>query len=95
MAISESQALALLSVDDMKLELRIPLEIFDHDGLLARQITDAFSFASETTGREGADLGELRQAAVAIVRAQYDGEVELPKSTTFDTWMDPFRSIAG
>ena len=73
MAVTESQALAVISGASMKMELRIPMEISDHDDLITAQIVAAVSYVVETTGRAVDDLAELRPAVVAIVRAQYDG----------------------
>ena len=95
MAVTQAQALAVVSLESMKAELRIEQTETSHDALLTAQIVNAVSYVSEATGRAVDDLGELRQAIVSIVREQYDGRRELPKFTTFDSWLDPFRSIAG
>ena len=95
MPVTEAEALAVVSLASMKLELRIELTETSHDALLTAQIVNAVSYVSESTGRAVDDLGALRQAAVAICREQYDGRRELSKFTTFDSWLDPFRSIAG
>ena len=92
MPVTEAEALAVLSVSIMKTELRIEQTETSHDALITAQIVSAVSFASETTGREGADLGELRAASVAVVRAQYDGLHEISPDAAHDAWLDPFRS---
>ena len=92
MPVSEAEALAILPLSVAKLELRIPADILEQDALLIAQIQSAVSFVAQSTGRAVDDLTELRPAVIAAVRAQYDGDIELPKSTTFDAWLDPFRS---
>ena len=93
--ITQAEALGIVSLATMKDELRIPADIFDHDGLLARQITDATNFIATSTGVVLADLPALRPAIVAAVRAQYDGEREITPNAAHNSWLDPFRSIAG
>ena len=95
MPVTEAEALAVLSLATMKLELRIEASETSHDALLTAQIVNAVSYVSEATGREAADLAELRPSIVAVVREQYDGRRQLPERATFDAWMDPYRSIAG
>ena len=92
MAVTESQALAVVSGASMKMELRIPMEISDHDDLITAQIVAAVSYVVETTGRAVDDLAELRPAVVAIVRAQYDGYREVTEDSAHYAWMAPFRS---
>ena len=95
MALTESQALAVVSLALMKTELRIEQSETSHDALLVSQIVNAVSFFKEATGRDVADFPALRGAAVAIVRAQYDGVPEITENAAHNAWLDPFRSIAG
>ena len=95
MAVTESQALAVVSLALMKTELRIEQSETSHDALLVSQIVNAVSYAKESTGREVADFPALRAAAVAIVRAQYNGLAEITPDAAHNAWLDPFRSIAG
>ena len=69
MAITEAQALIVVSLSIMKLELRIPSTESSHDLLLTSQIVQAVSHVSRRTGATGDALLPLRAAAVAIVRA--------------------------
>ena len=95
MAVTESQALALVSLETMRDELRIPQTDTSQTALLTAQIVAAVNFVMQSTGREVADLAELRPAITAVVREQYDGQRGLAENPSFDAWMDPFRSIAG
>ena len=95
MAVSESQALGIVSLAAMKDELRIEQTETSHDELIKSQIVNAVSYVSEATGRAVADLGELRQAVVTACREQYDGEREITPNAAHNSWLDPFRSIAG
>ena len=52
MPITESQALAVVSLSLMKTELRIEQTETSHDPLLTAQIVAAVSYAKEATGRE-------------------------------------------
>ena len=92
MAITEAQALTIVSLDSMKTELRIPLSEVEHDALIIGQILAAASFVSRSTGRTGGDLMPLRAAVVAAARAQYDGEPDISRSPAHDAWLAPFRS---
>ena len=71
--LTESEALAILPLEVMKLELRIPASITEHDALIQRQIWDALNFATGATGRAADDPMPLRAAAIAIVRQLYGG----------------------
>lgn len=88
--ITENEALSILSVANMKEELRIPATETSHDGLLTRQIHDAANFAMQSTGAALADLP--RPAIVAAVRSQYDGNRELGPRAAVYGWLAPFRS---
>ena len=90
MAITEIDALVIVPLSLMKLELRIPDSEASHDLLLTAQIVSAVSFAAQSTG--ATDLQPLRAAAVAIVRAQYDGGEEVKETAAHNAWMAPFRS---
>ena len=93
MAITESEALAVVGLDTMKTELRIPPTEVDHDALLTRQIHDAANFVATSTGRPLSDLHLLRSAIVAAVRSQYDGGQEIRETAAAYAWMAPFRKI--
>ena len=71
--LTESEALAILPLEVMKLELRVPASITEHDALIQRQIWDALNFATGATGRAADDSMPLRAAAIAIVRQLYGG----------------------
>ena len=60
MALTESQALAVVSLALMKTELRIEQSETSHDALLVSQIVNAVSFVKEATGRDVADFPALR-----------------------------------
>ena len=90
MAITESEALSVLSVAAMKTELRIPATETSHDALLTSQIVSAVSFCARSTGAALADLP--RPAIVAAVRSQYDGNRELGPRAAVYGWLAPFRS---
>ena len=90
--LTESEALMIVSLDHVKLELRIPADILEHDQLLTDQIKNAVNFVMKSTGLDEADLPAVRQAAVSIVRAFYDGQHEVTPNAAHNTWMDPFRS---
>lgn len=93
--ITQAEALLILPLSTMKDELRIPVDILEHDDLLARQITDATNFIATATGVVLADLPALRPAIVAAVRAQYDGEREITPNAAHNSWLDIYRSLAG
>ena len=90
--ITEENALLILPLATMKDELRIPVDITEHDSLLARQITDATNFIATSTGVALADLPALRPAIVSAVRELYDGYRELSPIASTYGWMAPFRS---
>ena len=90
--ITEENALLILPLATMKDELRIPVDITEHDDLLTSQITDAVSFVSKSTGRGVADLAALRPAIVSACRALYNGEHEIAQDAAHYGWLDPFRS---
>ena len=90
--ITETQALIVLPLAHMKLELRIPAAELSHDGLLTSQIVSAVSYVARSTEAEGDALLPLRAAAAAIVRDLYDGERDVKKTAAHNTWMEPFRS---
>lgn len=89
---TESEALAVIALAAMKEELRIPPTETEHDALLTRQIVDAVSFVSKSTGATGDDLLPLRPAAVSFVRELYDGYRELPPDSAGFGWMSVYRS---
>ena len=94
MAVSESQALAAVSLASVKVELRIPPTETSHDALLTSQIVAAAGFAAESTGRDGDDLADLRPAIVSAVRLQYDGLHEVTPNAAHNAWLEPFRSYS-
>ena len=95
MPITESQALAVVSLASMRDELRIPQTDTSQNALLTAQIVAAVNFVMQSTGREVADLAELRPAITGVVRAQYDGLHEVTPAAAHNTWLDVYRSIAG
>ena len=95
MAVTESQALAVVSLATMKTELRIEQSETSHDDLITAQIVAAVSFVVESTGRAVDDLAGLEPAISSAVRAMYDGFTEITPNAAHNAWMDPFRSIAG
>ena len=56
MAITEAEALVVLPMAHMKLELRIPATEVEHDTLLTSQIVSAVSHVSRRTGATGEAL---------------------------------------
>ena len=90
--ITESEALAILPVADMKEELRISTGEQEHDALLTRQIHDAANFVARSTGVALADLHLLRAAITTTVRQNYDGYREIRPTEAFYALMAPFRS---
>ena len=93
MVVTPADALAVLPLAAMKVELRIEDSETSHDGLITGQIVGAISHLHRTTSIEPADMPPaLRAAAVAIVRAKYDGLHALPENPSFAAWLDPFRS---
>ena len=92
MPVSESVALAVLSVSSMKAELRIPPTETSQDALLTAQIISAVSFVSESTGRAVTDLAGLEASIVSAVRQLYDGLPEVTENAAHNAWLDPFRS---
>ena len=90
--ITEAQALIVLPLSLMKLELRIQATEVDHDVLLTSQIVQAVSHVSRRTGATGDALLPLRSAAVSIVRALYDGLEEVSPNAAFNSLMRPFES---
>ena len=94
--LTESEALMIVSLDHVKLSLRIPPDIMDHDDLLKSQIVSAISHLQRTTGIEPADMPPaLRAAAVDLVRLQYDGAGKVEDNPTFDALMAPWQSFKG
>ena len=93
--ITENEALSILSVANMKEELRIPPAEVDHDALLTRMIHDSANFAAKTTGVVLSDLHLLRVAIVSSVRAKYDGLPEVGPRAAHNAWMEPFQDISG
>ena len=90
--ITEAEALAVVSLASMKVELRIPAAEVEHDALLTRQIHDAATFAARSTGVALADLHLLRAAITTTVRQNYDGYREIRPTEAFYALMQPFRS---
>ena len=93
--ITLAQALLIVPLDDMKIELRIPLDIQEHDELIQKQIQSAVSYVARTTGAEGDDLLPLRAAAIAVARDLYDGYREVTPNAASNAWMEPFQSYKG
>ena len=94
MAVSQAEALSIVSVALMKTELRIPATETEHDALLTGQIHSAANYVMKSTGADLAGLPRLRPAIVSAVRSQYDGNRELsPDSATY-AWMEPYRARA-
>ena len=90
--ITEAEALAIVSLVDMKMELRIDGAITEHDSLITSQIVSAVRFVSRTTGAEGDELLPLRAAAISLCRELYDGHRELsPRSTVYGL-LEAFQS---
>ena len=90
--ITQAAALLIVPLDDMKMELRIPLEIHEHDDLISKQIQSAVSYVARTTGATGDDLLPLRSAAIAVARDLYDGFREVTPNAASNAWMEPFKS---
>ena len=102
MAITEADALIVLPLSVMRDELRIPpvdplrpTEGMEHDALITSQIVSAVSHVSRRTGATGDALLPLRPAAVAIVRAIYDGEEEVKATAAHNAWMRPLNRMSG
>ena len=92
MAITEAEALVVLPLAHMKLELRIPDTETSHDTLLTSQIVSAVSHVSRRTGATGDALLPLRSAAVSICRNLYDGYLEVTPNAAHESWLRPFVS---
>ena len=92
MAITEAEALVVLPLSIMKLELRIQDSETSHDLLLTSQIVQAVSHVARSTSATGDDLLPLRSAAASIVRALYDGDDEITPNASFAALMRPFQS---
>ena len=90
--ITQAASLIIVPLDDMKAELRIPLDIHEHDTLISKQIQSAVSFVARSTGAEGDDLLPLRSAAIAVARDLYDGQHEITPNAAAYGWMEPFKS---
>ena len=93
--ITQAEALGVVSLAAMKTELRIPLDIHEHDDLITKQIQSAVSHVARTTGATAQVLGEqtaLRSAAVLLVRELYDGAREIRPNAAFNLLMRPYRS---
>ena len=93
--ILEDEALNLLPVDLLRMELRIPDN--SHDKLLTAQIVASMNFISEATGRGAADLDNpaLRSAAIILCRQFYNGYREIRPTEAFWAILDPYRNLAG
>ena len=92
MILTREQALTIVSLSTMKLELRIPESETSHDELLAGQIHDAVNFVSRATGRTLADLPVLRPAIVSTVRDVYNGVREIGPDAAANVFLSVFRS---
>ena len=93
--ITQAEALGVVSLAAMKTELRIPLDIHEHDDLITLQIASAVSHVARTTGATAQVLAEqtaLRSAAVLLVRELYDGAREIRPNAAFNLLMRPYRS---
>ena len=93
--ITQAEALGVVSLAAMKTELRIPLDIHEHDDLITKQIQSAVSHVARTTGATAQVLAEqtaLRSAAVLLVRELYDGAREIRPNAAFNLLMRPYRS---
>ena len=93
--ITQAEALVIVSLATMKTELRIPLDIHEHDELITGQITAAVSHVAQTTGQPPQGIAEqtaLRSAAVLLVRELYDGAREIRPNAAFNLLMRPYRS---
>ena len=88
-----AEALQIVDLDMIKLELRIADSETAHDSLLTGQIHDAANFVEKITGAKLADIP--RSAVVAAVRTAYDGYAELRGTSVIYGWAEPFRKIAG
>ena len=92
MAITEAQALTIVSLDSMKTELRIPATETEHDSLLSGQIHSAANLVAQSTGADLGALPAMRAAIVSLTRELYDGRRELAPDSTVFGLMDVFRS---
>ena len=96
MAITAAESLQILSLADMKTELRIADEIKEHDELITGQILSALNFVSAATDRTEAgelDKPALRSAAILLCRVLYNGEREIRKNAAMYHLMGPFKSF--
>ena len=92
MTITQAQALSVVSLDSIKLELRIPATETEHDSLLSGQIHSAANLVAQTTGADLAGLIPLRGAIISLTRELYDGRRELSPDSTVYGWMSVYRS---
>ena len=71
----------IVSLDRMKTELRIPLDVTDHDAMIGYQIEAAMSWVSQVTGHDLFDndfvitpgLKTLEAAVILLARDLYNG----------------------
>ena len=93
--ISEAEALTILPLATMRMELRIPDD--SHDELVTGQIVAAVNFVSVATDRgAGALLNPaLRSGAILLCRQLYDGDREIRPTASFWALIDPFRRLYG
>ena len=98
MSLTQSEAPAIVSLESMKLELRIPPSEASQDALLSDQIHSAANFVMKSTGLALANLMPLRAAIVSLTRELYDGRGEIGSDSTVYGLMSVYRSynvIAG
>ena len=92
--ITVSQALGVVSLNRMKLELRLEPTETAHDDLITAQILEAVSYLSAATGAVDEKLASLNLATVAMVRTLYDGLTEIRPNAAVNALSEPFRKLA-
>ena len=90
----------ILTVPQMKTELRAPASEDAHDEMIAAQIEEALAWIASYTGLALADLAAdderlpvIRRAAVVLTRDAYDGHGVVPKNHAVFSILGPIRSI--
>ena len=90
----------ILTVPQMKTELRFPAGEDSHDSMIAAQIADALAWIASYTGLALSDLATddkrlpiIRRAAVVLTRDAYDGHGVVPQNHAAFSVLGPIRKI--
>lgn len=87
----------IVSVADVKVELRISPGVSSHDALLESHVEAASAFVARHTGLTVDDTSPLalRQAVILCVRQFYDGYREIRPGEAFFALIAPYRTFVG